>query len=329
MTEIVDETLDNGQQRFWVADEKGGTNTLQSYYCNVPEVLTIGMKVQMIGFLTKYNENNQMKNGDVTILERPAGEGQEPEENKATVTITDASEATSYLEGEFFTGAGEYNINEDVTVTATAPAEWTFAYWMIGEEIVSYDAQYTFTVTGDTELKAYFAQNMSESITNLEIDFENMVIIGGPGANFEVEVYLAIGDQNADGGIDLLSTSSVAIMGTDATFIRGYIYEIDPDAPTAKVVTIVEWGGTIFAFDLDMSATPIEATSVTLSDGSIVLNENGAYELTADWNGEEVLVELGALEMEDWVVIAVGENRILSGMATKVLGLIIKIIFYI
>ena len=71
VTNVIDQTLSSGQQRFWVADTKDGGQVLQSYYCNVPQVLKVGDYIQMFGKLTKYNENPQMKNGDVTILEVP------------------------------------------------------------------------------------------------------------------------------------------------------------------------------------------------------------------------------------------------------------------
>ena len=68
VTEVIDQALSNGQQRFWVADTRDGGQVLQSYYCNVPQVLKVGDKVQMFGQLTKYNTTPQMKNGEVTLL---------------------------------------------------------------------------------------------------------------------------------------------------------------------------------------------------------------------------------------------------------------------
>ena len=65
----LDGTISKGQQKFWVSDTKGGANTLYSYWCNVPQELVVGDYIQMFGKLTKYNEKNQMKNGDVTILD--------------------------------------------------------------------------------------------------------------------------------------------------------------------------------------------------------------------------------------------------------------------
>ena len=68
VTSVIDQTLSSGQQRFWVADTKDGGQVLQSYYCNVPQVLKVGDYIQMFGKLTKYNTSPQMKNGQVTII---------------------------------------------------------------------------------------------------------------------------------------------------------------------------------------------------------------------------------------------------------------------
>ena len=103
VTEVIDNALSSGQQRFWVSDTKGGENTLQSYYCNVPRVLVVGDKVQMFGQLTKYNTNPQMKNGQVTIL---------PEDAPAATVIAVENTAVSEMgQNIVLTGAaGERNL---------------------------------------------------------------------------------------------------------------------------------------------------------------------------------------------------------------------------
>ncbi len=61
------------QQTFWLDDEKGSKRTFQGYWCNMPDgesPLNIGDKVVIKGLLMKYNTTAEMKNGDVTILER-------------------------------------------------------------------------------------------------------------------------------------------------------------------------------------------------------------------------------------------------------------------
>lgn len=64
------EPVSSGQQVFDVADTADGESVLLSYYCQVPEGgVEIGMKVEMVGQLTKYNGIAEMKYGTVTILE--------------------------------------------------------------------------------------------------------------------------------------------------------------------------------------------------------------------------------------------------------------------
>jgi hypothetical protein len=64
------EPVSSGQQVFDVADTADGESVFMSYYCQVPEGgVEIGMKVEMIGKLTKYNGVAEMKYGVVTILE--------------------------------------------------------------------------------------------------------------------------------------------------------------------------------------------------------------------------------------------------------------------
>lgn len=69
----TDGKISKGQQTFWLDDEKGSKRTFQGYWCNMPDgesPLNIGDKVVIKGLLMKYNATAEMKNGDVTILER-------------------------------------------------------------------------------------------------------------------------------------------------------------------------------------------------------------------------------------------------------------------
>lgn len=69
----TDGKISSGQQTFWLDDEKGSKRTFQGYWCNMPDgesPLNIGDKVVIKGHLMKYNTTAEMKNGDVTILER-------------------------------------------------------------------------------------------------------------------------------------------------------------------------------------------------------------------------------------------------------------------
>lgn len=61
------------------------------------------------------------------------------------------------LEGGVVSGAGEFTWGEICTLTATANEGYTFMYWTEGEETVSADTLYNFTVEGNRDLVAHFA----------------------------------------------------------------------------------------------------------------------------------------------------------------------------
>ena len=122
VTEVIDQTLSNGQQRFWVADTKDGGQVLQSYYCNVPQVLKVGDYVQMFGKLTKYNTIPQMKDGQVTLAEEPVVE--EPTIECKDVLDFGATAYNNEVEGQILKVTG-YNLTSDITVTLSEGAVFT------------------------------------------------------------------------------------------------------------------------------------------------------------------------------------------------------------
>ncbi len=73
VTNVVS-AVSKGQQSFWMDDEKGDKKTFQSYYCNLPandqNTLNVGDQVKIVGQIMKYNTTPEMKNGDITIIER-------------------------------------------------------------------------------------------------------------------------------------------------------------------------------------------------------------------------------------------------------------------
>ncbi len=148
---------------------------------------------------------------------------------------------------------------------------------------------------------------IEDKITNLEIDLENMAIIGGPSTMWQVEVFLGLGQDNGDGTITLTEESSVAIMGFDARFIDGYVYDIDVTAPAAKAVLHVEDSGFFYEIKLDMtSAAPADPIVVVVEDATVQIDTiplfgdavDYALKMTANWTYAEdgvtypVLVEV-------------------------------------
>ena len=121
-------------------------------------------------------------------------------------------------------------------------------------------------------------------ITNMTFDLENMVIIGGPSENFQIDVYLVLGEDDGSGEFQLTEESSVAVMGSDATFIDGMAYEIDPYAPAALVDVVVEWNGNLYQFHLTMSAAPMEATVVVVENAIVEVEKYLLFGDTYDYS---------------------------------------------
>ena len=71
-----------------------------------------------------------------------------------TVTIS-----VNPMEGGAVSGAGNYEQGQSCTLTATANEGYTFTNWTENDEVVSTEATYTFTVTGDRTLVANFTLN--------------------------------------------------------------------------------------------------------------------------------------------------------------------------
>ena len=73
-----------------------------------------------------------------------------------TYTISATANPT---EGGTIEGAGEYTHGETATLRAIANTGYTFASWTDGDEVVSTDAEYSFTATADRTLVANFTIN--------------------------------------------------------------------------------------------------------------------------------------------------------------------------
>ena len=65
--------------------------------------------------------------------------------------------SSSPIEGGLTSGGGTYDWGSSCTLTATANEDYTFMYWTENGEVVSTEANYTFTVMNDRDLVANFA----------------------------------------------------------------------------------------------------------------------------------------------------------------------------
>ena len=78
--------------------------------------------------------------------------------NFEPIVYTIAASA-SPVEGGSVSGAGDYPFGQTVTLAATANTGYTFANWTDGTTVVSTDANYSFTVSGNRTLVANFTLN--------------------------------------------------------------------------------------------------------------------------------------------------------------------------
>ncbi len=76
--------------------------------------------------------------------------------NSSTFTITTM---TYPVNSGLTSGDGTYNQGQSCTVTATAITGYTFVCWMEGSDVVSTEANYTFTVNSNRTLVANFSEN--------------------------------------------------------------------------------------------------------------------------------------------------------------------------
>ena len=129
---------------------KGAALVPASGSVNVPvSGITSGQPVKIV--VTKPQRQPYMQ--DITV---GGGGG-------TTYNITVSANPTN---GGSVTGGGTYNQGQSCTVTATANSGFTFTNWTENGSVVSTQANYTFTVTGNRTLVANFqAQTQSYTIT--------------------------------------------------------------------------------------------------------------------------------------------------------------------
>ena len=97
-------------------------------------------------------------------------------------------------EGGTVDGAGEYFPGMSCTLTATANTGYTFINWTIGDNVVSTDATYTFTVTEAADYVAHFSLN-SYDIT-ATADPEEGGTLNGAGTYYHFDTCTLIATAN-------------------------------------------------------------------------------------------------------------------------------------
>ncbi len=243
----------------------------------------------------KYNGASYVTVGEKVLMVAPFANPDGQLVGVEILNITNGFDAPQYVNMVY--------VDEAVAATAAATAV----------EVV--EGGLNITLVADATIHTWFVEMgegteyevYEEEITNLVIDLDNLVLIGGPSANFQVDVYLPLGEYNmSEDSYQLTAESSIAVMGSDATFIDGYAYEVDAFTPSAKAVVHCEWNGMLLEFRLTMTAEPMEATVVVVENAVVEIEKYQIYgdmydyalKMTGNWLNEEdgltypVLVEV-------------------------------------
>ena len=242
----------------------------------------------------KYNGATYVTVGEQVLMVAPYAT---PEGKLTSVEILDITaglDAPKYVDQLF--------IDEAVAATAAATAV----------EVV--EGGLNITLVADAAIHTWFVelsaapeyQVYEDAITNLVIDYDNLLLIGGPSDAFQVEVVLGLGDydRNTD-TYQLLPESSISVLGSEATFVDGYA-SVDGIEQSAIAVVHCTWNGMAIEFHLTMTSAPLEATKVVVENATVEIEKvllfgdmyDYALKMTGVWHNEEdgltypVLVEV-------------------------------------
>ena len=247
----------------------------------------------------KYNGATYVTVGEQVLMVAPFATPDGKLNSVMILDITAGFDAPKYVD--------QLILEEAVEATAAATAvevvegdEATALLITLVADATIYSLEATLAKGGNWEV-------YEDEITNMAFDLDNLIITGGPSTAFQVQVVLALGDSNPlTGEWQVKSESSVSIMGTEATFVEGTVFEVDAFAPSAKAIVRCEWNGQNIELHLTMSAAPMEATVVIVENAVvevekfIIFGDDYDYSLkmTGVWHNEEdgldypVLVEV-------------------------------------
>ena len=197
---------------------------------------------------------------------------------------------TVYMVAPFATPAGDLVAVEILDITNGLGAAQYVDMLYLDEAVAATAAATAVTVVENTLVIALVAdathymlelplgngsdwEYYEDAITNLVIDYDNLLLIGGPSEAFQVEVVLGLGeyDRNTD-AYQLLPESSISVLGQEATFVEGYA-SVDGIEQSATAVVRCMWNDMALEFHLTMTAAPLEATVVVVENATIEIEK--------------------------------------------------------
>ena len=246
----------------------------------------------------KFNGASYVTVGEQVLMVAPYATPEGKLTGVEILDITGGLDAAQYVDQLF--------IDEAVEATAAATAVEVVEGDEATALLITLVADATIYSLEATLAKAPNWEVYEDAITNLVIDYDNLLLIGGPGSAFQVEVVLGLGeyDRNTD-TYQLLPASTISVLGSEATFVDGYA-SVDGIEQSATAVVHCTWNGMAIEFHLTMTSAPMEATKVVVENATIEIEKvllfgdmyDYALKMTGVWHNEEdgldypVLVEV-------------------------------------
>ena len=244
----------------------------------------------------KYNGATYVTVGEKVLMVAPFATPEGKLTGVEILDITGGLDAAQYVDQLF--------IDEAVEATAAATAVEVVEGDEATALLITLVADATIYSLEATLAKGDNWEVYEDAITNLVIDYDNLLLIGGPSDAFQIEVVLGLGeyDRNTD-AYQLLPASTISVQGSEATFVDGYA-SVDGIEQSATAVVHCTWNGMAIEFHLTMTSAPMEATVVVVENAKVEIEKvllfgdmyDYALKMTGVWTNEgidyPVLVEV-------------------------------------
>ena len=199
--------------------------------------------------------------------------------------------------GGTVTGGGTYNQGASCTVTATAASGYTFTNWTEGGNVVSTNASYNFTVTGNRTLVANFQAQPQQYTINVSANPSNGGTVTG-GGSYQQGQSCTVTATPANGYAFTNWTENGSVVSTNRnytftvtsnrTLVANFTqqnYTINVSANPTNGGTVTGGGAFHYGDNCTVSATAANGYTFTnWTEGSNVVSTNASYSFTVTGN---------------------------------------------